>query len=205
MRGIPKIARWQRETLNFAFAGEQRGRSVGVGGRPCNYFSEWSERTPSRPGPTCGYAGVGSGGRKYKFLRDVGNESDIKTRGTKHHNDQSELLKALNREDDPFKDWTEKIHKEVLECMADPFSERDKKKKNRPKKNYENCVTDLLKLIRHIGEHFKEKGDEVKEIIKDPADYFLDHFPNLTIYVYRNLYDTQYSKHFPHTENYSHF
>ncbi|XP_062990608.1 2-5A-dependent ribonuclease isoform X2 [Elgaria multicarinata webbii] len=48
---------------------------------------------------------------KYRFLRDVGNESDIKTRGTKHQNDNSDILKTLNREDDPFKDWTEKMSK----------------------------------------------------------------------------------------------
>ncbi|XP_067323726.1 2-5A-dependent ribonuclease [Anolis sagrei] len=138
---------------------------------------------------------------KYRVLRDVGNESDIKARNTKQHNEDSELLKALNREEHPFMDWTKKINEEFLNCMADPFSERDKKKKNRPKKSYENCVTDLLKLIRHTGEHLKEKDEQVKDIVGEPADYFLNLFPNLTIYVYRCLYNTQYAKHFPNAQN----
>nr|XP_060630453.1 2-5A-dependent ribonuclease [Anolis sagrei ordinatus] len=138
---------------------------------------------------------------KYRLLRDIGNESDIKTRNTKQHNEDSELLKALNCEEHPFMNWKEEIHKEFLDCMADPFSERDKKKKNRPKKGYENCVTDLLKLIRHTGEHLKEKDEQVKDIVGEPADYFLNLFPNLTIYVYRCLYNTQYAKHFPNAQN----
>nr|XP_034977834.1 2-5A-dependent ribonuclease [Zootoca vivipara]XP_034977835.1 2-5A-dependent ribonuclease [Zootoca vivipara]XP_034977836.1 2-5A-dependent ribonuclease [Zootoca vivipara] len=135
---------------------------------------------------------------RYRVLRDVGNESDIKTRNTRHHNSTSEILKALNSEEDPFKDWTEKIDKDVLDCMVGPFNDKKKKEKN---KGYENCVTDLLKLIRNMGEHFSEKDEKVKEIIKEPEDYFLNLFPNLTIYVYRTLHNIQYDKHFPNAQN----
>nr|XP_016853586.1 PREDICTED: 2-5A-dependent ribonuclease isoform X2 [Anolis carolinensis] len=45
---------------------------------------------------------------KYGVLTKVGNESDIKTRNTKHHNNTSEILKVLNCEDHPFKGWTQK-------------------------------------------------------------------------------------------------
>ncbi|KAJ6657398.1 hypothetical protein lerEdw1_002565 [Lerista edwardsae] len=140
---------------------------------------------------------------KYRFLRDVGNESDIKTRNTKHHNDASDLLKALNCEDDPFQSWMGKIDKEVLASMEDPFSERDKKRKNRPKKNYENCASDLLKLIRHVAEHIKEKEEKVQKIIKEPEDYFLTLFPDLPIYVYQKLRNTSYEKYFPPVQNLS--
>ncbi|CAI5776283.1 2-5A-dependent ribonuclease [Podarcis lilfordi] len=136
---------------------------------------------------------------RYRVLRDVGNESDIKTRNTRHHNSTSEILKALNSEEDPFKDWTEKIDKDVLDCMVGPFNDKKKNKKNN--KDYENCVTDLLKLIRNMGEHFSEKDEKVKEIIKEPEDYFLNLFPNLTTYVYRTLHNIQYDKHFPNAQN----
>ncbi|XP_061490062.1 2-5A-dependent ribonuclease [Rhineura floridana] len=136
---------------------------------------------------------------KYRVLRDVGNESDIKTRNTMNHNSTSKILKALNREENPFKDWKGRIDKDVLDCMVRPFHDQGKKKKN--ERSYENCVTDLLKLIRNMGEHFNEKDEMVREIIKEPADYFLNLFPNLTIYVYRSLHNIQYDKHFPNAQN----
>lgn len=50
------------------------------------------------------------------------------------------------------------IDKDVLDCMVGPFNEKKKNKKNN--KDYENCVTDLLKLIRNMGEHFSEKDEK---------------------------------------------
>lgn len=141
--------------------------------------------------------------KKYRFLREIGNESDIKTHNTKNENPDSVLLKALNCKDNPFQDWTKMIDKEVLDSMEDPFQERDKKKKNRPKKVYENFVTDLLKLIRNVAEHFKEKEESVKEIIKNPEDYFLKLFPDLPIYVYQKLRNTEYKKCFPQVQIHS--
>ncbi|KAH0618282.1 hypothetical protein JD844_017332 [Phrynosoma platyrhinos] len=96
---------------------------------------------------------------KYMFLTKVGNESDIKTYKTKHQNSTSEILKALNHEEHPFKGWTtEKVHQEVLDCMGGPF--QDKKKPNKNKRVFEDCVTDLLKLIRDLDAHYSEKSEQ---------------------------------------------
>ncbi|CAM2118598.1 unnamed protein product [Caretta caretta] len=134
---------------------------------------------------------------RYRFLRDVGNESDIKSRNTKHHNNKSEILKALNCDEHPFQQWTEQIDKLVLDCMLDPFNNKNKNKNQNKKKQYENYVTDLLKFIRNMGEHFDEKEEKVKEIIKEPSEYFMHLFPELTVYVYKCLRGIQHHKHFP--------
>uniref|UniRef100_A0A8C8RE87 Ribonuclease L n=1 Tax=Pelusios castaneus TaxID=367368 RepID=A0A8C8RE87_9SAUR len=132
---------------------------------------------------------------RYRFLRDVGNEDDIKTRNTKHQNNNSEILNALNCDEDPFQQWTEQIDKLVLDSMNHPFS--NKKQNKNMRKYYENCVTDLLKFIRNMGEHFDEKEAEVKETMKEPSEYFLNLFPELTVYVYKKLRGIQHHKHFP--------
>nr|XP_020645396.1 2-5A-dependent ribonuclease [Pogona vitticeps] len=136
---------------------------------------------------------------RYRVLRDVGNESDIKTRNTKYHKNTSEILEALNHEGDPFKGWHDQIEKMVWESMG-PFRDKVNKKPEKNKQRYEDCVTGLLKLIRDMGEHFDEKDEELKNKIGNPADYFLTHFPNLTLYVYRSLCNTHYNKHFPNAQ-----
>lgn len=139
---------------------------------------------------------------RYRFLRDVGNESDIKTRNTKHHNNKSEILKALNCDEHPLQQWTEQIDKLVLDSMFNPFNNNKNQNKNK-KKQYENYVTDLLKFIRNMGEHFDEKEEKVKEIIKEPSEYFLNLFPELTVYVYKCLCSIQHHRHFPSPESLS--
>nr|XP_048277365.1 2-5A-dependent ribonuclease-like [Myodes glareolus] len=70
------------------------------------------------------------------------------------------------------------------------------------KKNpYRNTVGDLLKFIRNIGEHINEnKNKDMKERIGEPSRYFQETFPDLVIYVYKKLKDTEYRKHFPQTQ-----
>ncbi|XP_067391243.1 2-5A-dependent ribonuclease [Emydura macquarii macquarii] len=140
---------------------------------------------------------------RYRFLRDVGNEDDIKTRNTKHHNNKSEILKALNCDEDPFQQWTEQIDELVLDSMNKPFNNRNQGKSKKMRKKYENCVTDLLKLIRNMGEHFDEKEEKVKDIIKDPSEYFLNLFPELTVYVYKKLRNIHHHRHFPSLQSFS--
>uniref|UniRef100_A0A8C3HRJ5 KEN domain-containing protein n=1 Tax=Chrysemys picta bellii TaxID=8478 RepID=A0A8C3HRJ5_CHRPI len=132
---------------------------------------------------------------RYRFLRDVGNESDIKTRNTKHHNNESEILKALNCDEHPLQQWTEQIDKLVLDSMLNPFNKNKKNQNKNKKKQYENYVTDLLKFIRNMG--------EVKEIIKEPSEYFLNLFPELTVYVYKCLRSIQHHRHFPSPQSLS--
>ncbi|XP_007641675.1 2-5A-dependent ribonuclease isoform X2 [Cricetulus griseus] len=72
---------------------------------------------------------------------------------------------------------------------------------NRPRNPYQETVGDLLKFIRNIGEHINEdKNKHMKERLGDPSRYFQETFPDLTIYVYKTLKDTEYSKHFLQTQ-----
>ncbi|XP_032082417.1 2-5A-dependent ribonuclease [Thamnophis elegans] len=130
---------------------------------------------------------------KYRVLREIGNE--IRTK-------QGDIVIVLKSEDDPFMDWKTKIDEKVLESMIFPGKDKGSKKSNKKvKRLYSPGVVDLLKLIRNMGEHYPEKDDEVKEIIQDPADYFLNLFPDLTIYVYQHLHNSKYSKYFPNPNN----
>nr|XP_006126992.1 2-5A-dependent ribonuclease [Pelodiscus sinensis]XP_025042367.1 2-5A-dependent ribonuclease [Pelodiscus sinensis] len=142
---------------------------------------------------------------RYRFLRDVGNEEDFKP--TKNRNNNSEILKALNC-DQPHRlqQWTDQIDELVLDSMLNPNNNNKKnqnKNKNKTKKRYENSVTDLLRFIRNMGEHFAEKDDTVKEIIKEPSEYFLSRFPELTVYVYKALRSINDYRHFPSPQSLS--
>ncbi|XP_068930485.1 2-5A-dependent ribonuclease [Petaurus breviceps papuanus] len=119
----------------------------------------------------------------YRFLRDVGNESDIKK-----GNYRSKILKKLNNTK-AFKNWREEIDKDVMEKM-NSFYKVDNK--------YRNTVGDLLKFIRNVGEHFEEEPyKDLKSKIGEPSQYFQKLFPDLVIYVYKKLRNMGYKKHFP--------
>ncbi|XP_003893473.1 2-5A-dependent ribonuclease isoform X1 [Papio anubis] len=130
---------------------------------------------------------------RYRTLRNVGNESDIKTR--KH---KSEILKLLqpgpSEHSVSFDKWTTKINADVMKKMNEFY-----------KKNgnfYQNTVGDLLKFIRNLGEHIdEEKLKKIKLKIGDPSRYFQKTFPDLVIYVYTKLQNTEYRKHFPQTHS----
>uniref|UniRef100_A0A674J6I7 Protein kinase domain-containing protein n=1 Tax=Terrapene triunguis TaxID=2587831 RepID=A0A674J6I7_9SAUR len=87
------------------------------------------------------------------------------------------------------------IDKLVLDSMFNPFNNNRKNQNKNKKKQYENYVTDLLKFIRNMG--------EVKEIIKEPSEYFLNLFPELTVYVYKCLRSIQHHRHFPSPQSLS--
>uniref|UniRef100_A0A8C9PX46 Ribonuclease L n=1 Tax=Spermophilus dauricus TaxID=99837 RepID=A0A8C9PX46_SPEDA len=131
--------------------------------------------------------------KRYRALRDVGNENDIKRRKTK-----SEILTRLTpgSSEPPrsFDRWTSKIDKDVMKDM-NKFYEKNGD-------FYRDTVGDLLKFIRNMGEHInEEKNKWMKKKIGDPSCYFQKTFPDLVIYVYRKLQDTDYRKHFPQTHN----
>lgn len=124
--------------------------------------------------------------QRYRALRDVGNESDIKTQNSK-----SKLVQILNT--DPvghsrdFAQWTSKIDKYIMKEM-NAFYKR--------KRGYQNNVTDLLKFIRNIGEHINEdKNKYMKSIMGEPSQYFQEKFPSLFLYVYQRLKNTDYAHH----------
>ncbi|XP_027724368.1 2-5A-dependent ribonuclease [Vombatus ursinus] len=119
-----------------------------------------------------------------RFLRDVGNESDIKKR-----NYDSKILEKLDHTK-AFENWREKIDKDLMEKM-DSFYKI-------PKKRYKNTVGDLLKFIRNIGEHIEEETyRDVKSKIGELSQYFQELFPGLVMYVYNKLRNMDYRKHFP--------
>ncbi|KAM4860497.1 2-5A-dependent ribonuclease [Thomomys bottae] len=127
---------------------------------------------------------------RYRMLRNVGNISDIKIRKR-----TSKIYRLLHSEasvSQSFDKWTSKIDENVMEKMNKFY-----------KKNgdfYQDIVGDLLKFIRNLGEHIDEKRNKkIKETIGDPFCYFQKKFPDLVIYVYNKLQNTEYRKHFPQT------
>ncbi|XP_078499526.1 2-5A-dependent ribonuclease-like [Lissotriton helveticus] len=112
---------------------------------------------------------------KFKFLQEVGNEPDIKKTSEK-----CTLVVNLNRPDaiegKTFNEWTKKIDKKILDDMT-----------RNPKYPYKDTVESLLKFIRNMGAHYQEKKENIKEIIKDPGEYFLNFFPDLTLYIYETI------------------
>ncbi|KAJ1172027.1 hypothetical protein NDU88_003882 [Pleurodeles waltl] len=111
---------------------------------------------------------------KFDFLQNVGNEPDIKK------SENCTLIKRLNRPDaiegKTFNGWTKKMNETILNDMA-----------RNPKFPYKDTVESLLKFIRNMGAHFEEKKTNIQEIIKDPGEYFLNLFPDLTLYIYENI------------------
>ncbi|XP_053461707.1 2-5A-dependent ribonuclease isoform X2 [Nycticebus coucang] len=92
---------------------------------------------------------------RYRTLRNVGNESDIKMRKS-----ESEILKLLepgaSEHPHSFAKWTKKIEKCVMKKMNEFYAETGN--------FYRNTVGDLLKFIRNIGEHIDEKRNKKNQI-----------------------------------------
>lgn len=141
---------------------------------------------------------------RYRTLRDVGNESDIKTR-----NQNSRILQLLQpgtpELSTSFAQWTTKIDSFVMEEMNAYYKKISKKKKAKHTNEgnlYQDTLGDLLKFIRNLGEHINEqKNKKMKSIIGEPSQYFQEKFPDLVMYVYTKLQNTEYRKHFPKTHN----
>ncbi|XP_044528716.1 2-5A-dependent ribonuclease [Gracilinanus agilis] len=125
---------------------------------------------------------------RFRFLRDVGNESDIKVREK-----DSKLLRELNSTN-KFQNWTAAIDKSVMTKMNSFYKEE--------RLFYKNTVGDLLKFIRNIGEHIEERKNKwMKSKIGEPSKYFQKTFPDLVIYVYQILQAINYRKHFPRADS----
>uniref|UniRef100_A0A7N4PHI5 Ribonuclease L n=1 Tax=Sarcophilus harrisii TaxID=9305 RepID=A0A7N4PHI5_SARHA len=89
---------------------------------------------------------------RYKFLQDVGNESDIKIRDK-----NSDMLKKLNQTK-ISEDWREKIDEDVFRKMNEFY-------KKKPRLRYRNTVGDLLKFIRNLGAHFEEETNAESSVL----------------------------------------
>ncbi|NXX38032.1 RN5A ribonuclease, partial [Tricholaema leucomelas] len=91
--------------------------------------------------------------------------------------DRRAVFQALNAaENVPYPQWTMQIDQAVLNAMEHP-------PKAKPIQ-YSNSVIDLLRFIRNLDEHANTK---ITKITGDHAEYFLKHFPALTMYVYKTL------------------
>lgn len=139
---------------------------------------------------------------RYRTLRNVGNESDIKKKKKikepKEQNQELSILQLLQpgplEPSRSFDEWTSEIDEDILEGMNSFY-------KN-PYLKYQDTVGDLLRFIRNLGEHIdEEKNKWMKSKIQDPPRYFQEKFPDLVIYVYMRLQNTEYAKHFPKIHN----
>lgn len=129
---------------------------------------------------------------RYRTLRNVGNESDIKK-----CNPQGAIVQLLRPEPSEqslsFAQWTGKVDSYVLSKMNDFY-----RNKNKPHWCYRDSVEDLLRFIRNIGEHIdEEKNQKMKARLGDPALYFLRTFPDLLMHVYHRLRQSEFRRHFP--------
>ncbi|XP_032249090.1 LOW QUALITY PROTEIN: 2-5A-dependent ribonuclease [Halichoerus grypus] len=137
---------------------------------------------------------------RYRTLRDVGNESDIKSCKRRLH--KSKIVQLLKPEKSEcsrsFAKWTSKIDKYVMGEM-NKFYEN---KRYTYTYTYKDTVNDLLRFIRNLGEHInEEKNKEMRSRIGEPFQYLQKNFPDLVMYVYKKLQNTEYRKHFPKTHN----
>ncbi|XP_004688206.1 PREDICTED: 2-5A-dependent ribonuclease [Condylura cristata] len=128
-----------------------------------------------------------------RVLGEVGNENDIKKRI--HDSELVHLLEpGASNHSRSFDLWKEKIDTHVMKKM-DGFYKRQKQ----PWNLYRNTVGDLLKFIRNINQHIcEENNKKMKSIIGEPSQYFQEKFPDLFLFVYERLHDTEYGKHFLH-------
>ncbi|XP_043341679.1 2-5A-dependent ribonuclease [Cervus canadensis] len=138
---------------------------------------------------------------RYRTLRDVGNESDIKVQNT-----DGKILQLLQPETSElptsFSQWTNEVDESVMKKMNAFYEKRKQNKtyqnKTYQNKTYQNTVGDLLRFIRNLGEHIDEqKNTKMKSKIGEPSQYFQEKFPDLVMYVYKKLQNTEYAKHFP--------
>ncbi|XP_039108935.1 2-5A-dependent ribonuclease isoform X2 [Hyaena hyaena] len=107
---------------------------------------------------------------RYRMLRDVGNESDIKIR--KRDSNIVQLLQPGTSEHSrSFAQWTSKIDNYVMEEMNKYYEKH---------KRYKNTVNDLLKFIRNLGEHINEernkKGSLIMEKLRKKQQQYLRFF-----------------------------
>ncbi|XP_009076591.1 PREDICTED: 2-5A-dependent ribonuclease, partial [Acanthisitta chloris] len=95
----------------------------------------------------------------------------------------------------PYPQWTNEIDKDILDVMENPKNAKHRRPRNDGTKlyHYSNDVTDLLRLIRNLDEH---KDEGISNKIGDYAEYFLEVFPKLTIYVYNSLCQNPKYSHF---------
>ncbi|XP_058034741.1 2-5A-dependent ribonuclease isoform X2 [Ahaetulla prasina] len=96
--------------------------------------------------------------KKYSVLKDIGNEIRMA-----YATNKDDIPNALKFTNDPFTDWEKEIDEKVFNSMVFLDKEKgNKKRKKKDKRIYGPGVTDLLKFIRNMGEHYLEKDDDIQ-------------------------------------------
>ncbi|NXP69184.1 RN5A ribonuclease, partial [Chloropsis cyanopogon] len=110
---------------------------------------------------------------RFNFLKTIWNKIKDSPKET-----QKSIFKDRNvtKKAFPYPRWTKTIDKEILYAMEHP--------KNAKPTKYGNDVIQLLRFMRNLDEH---KDEGINNKIGDCAEYFLEVFPELTIYVYNSL------------------
>ncbi|NWI39693.1 RN5A ribonuclease, partial [Picathartes gymnocephalus] len=121
---------------------------------------------------------------RFNFLKSIWNQiKDIQNRKS--------IFQGPNatKKTFPYPQWTKMIKKDILHVMENPRNAKPRSAKFK----YTNDVTDLLRLMRNMDEH---KDEGISNQIGDYAEYFLEVFPELTIYVYNSLRQNPTYSHF---------
>ncbi|KAL9846336.1 2-5A-dependent ribonuclease isoform 2-T6 [Geothlypis trichas] len=111
--------------------------------------------------------------QRFNFLKSIWNKiKDYRNRNRERIFQHSNVTKKAF----PYPQWTKTIDKDILHAMENPRNAKPTK--------YGNDVTQLLRLMRNMDEH---KDEKITNKIRDYAEYFLEAFPELTMYVYNSL------------------
>ncbi|XP_064576180.1 2-5A-dependent ribonuclease [Zonotrichia leucophrys gambelii] len=108
---------------------------------------------------------------RFNFLKSIWNKIKDDQNQKSIFQDPNVTKKAF-----PYPQWTKTIDKDILHAMENPRNAKPTK--------YRNNVTHLLRLMRNMDEH---KDEKITNKIGDYAEYFLETFPELTMYVYNSL------------------
>ncbi|XP_029791111.1 2-5A-dependent ribonuclease isoform X2 [Suricata suricatta] len=93
---------------------------------------------------------------RYRMLRDVGNESDVKVQ--KRNSKIVQLLQLGTSEySRSFAQWTSKIDGYVMQEMNSYYYKKCKR--------YKDTVSDLLRFIRNLGEHINEEKNKTWSLV----------------------------------------
>ncbi|XP_059334478.1 2-5A-dependent ribonuclease [Ammospiza nelsoni] len=109
--------------------------------------------------------------QRFNFLKSIWNKIKDDQNKKSVFQDPNVTKKAF-----PYPQWTKMIDKDILHAMEKPRNAKPTK--------YRNNVTQLLRLMRNMDEH---KDEKITNKIGDYAEYFLEVFPELTMYVYNSL------------------
>ena len=107
--------------------------------------------------------------QQFEFLVTLGNEPEIKTK-------DGSVFQQLKNADPQLAFWKNQIDTDVVDHMS-------------KRRSYNNDLADLLRFMRNTFEHWRDVGtpENIKQMVGDPATYFLTKFPMLPVVVYNTV------------------